>query len=49
MGKSKVDEKVDECIMVVCDRVIKNDILPGEYAATVRALASLVEARAQEH
>ena len=46
MANSKVDEKVDECIMAICDMIINDDVLLGECAATVSALASLVEARA---
>ena len=40
-------EKVDEAIKCVCDKVIEKNISLGEYADTVKALASLVEARAK--
>ena len=41
-----MEEKLDKCIENICNRVIENDFAPGEYAETVKALASLVEARA---
>lgn len=42
----KMAEKVDKSIISVCDKVMKDDFCPDEYAKTVEALASLVEARA---
>lgn len=45
MEGSKIENKVDDCITSICDKVMKDDFVPGEYADTVKALASLVEAR----
>ena len=40
-------EKVDETIKSVCEKVQGNDLCPSEYADTIKALATLVEARAK--
>lgn len=47
MKKHKLAETVDETIESVCDTVKKRELCQGEYADTVKALAALVEARAQ--
>lgn len=41
-----VDE-VDKTIKSVCETVQSKDMVPGECADTVKALAALVEARAK--
>lgn len=46
MQNTKVEDEIDECIISVCGKVRKDEFTPGEYADTVKALALLVEARA---
>lgn len=43
----KVDiiAEVDDTIQTICKKVKSDDVTPGEYAATVAALAGLVAAR----
>lgn len=43
----KVDiiAEVDDTIQTICKKVKSDDVTPGEYAATVTALAGLVAAR----
>ena len=41
-----VDE-VDKTIKSVCETIQSKDVIPGERADTVKALAALVEARAE--
>ena len=39
--------EVDEVIKSICEKIRKSDCTPGEYADTVKALAELVNARAE--
>lgn len=43
----KLEDVVDSTIESICERIQKNDMLPEEYADTLKALAALVEARAR--
>ena len=47
--KSAIVSEVDKTVKSICKRVQKRDMLPEYYAETVKALASLVEARAHMH
>lgn len=47
LKKNKLEENVDEVVESVCENLKKNELCPGEYADTVKALAALVEARAK--
>ena len=42
-------KEVDETIVAVCKKVKENDLYPEECSDIVKALASLIEARAQMH
>lgn len=44
---NKLTDEVDSVIESVCDRIREDNFTTREYADTVRALASLVEARAR--
>lgn len=43
--KVDVIAEVDDTIQTICKKVKSDDVTPGEYAATVTALAGLVAAR----
>ena len=47
--KSAIVSEVDKTVKSICKQVQKRDMLPEYYAKTVKALASLVEARAHMH
>ncbi len=40
-------EEVDKTIKSVCETVQDKNMIPGQYADTVKALATLIEARAK--
>lgn len=40
-------DKVDKTIESICESIQSKDMVPGECADTVKALAALVEARAK--
>lgn len=42
----KVLEKVDETIIFICEKITNEEVALEQYAGTIKALASLVEARA---
>lgn len=46
MSKKKLKKELDKAIHEVCLSVRKNQFVPKDRAETVKALASLVEARA---
>lgn len=46
MGKKKVKRGLDKTIHEICRQVNRNEIMQENRAETVKALASLVEARA---
>ena len=47
LDEATVIENVDKTIIAVSEKIQKNEILPDKYADTVKALATLVEARAE--
>ncbi|MCI5874461.1 MAG: hypothetical protein PUJ55_10815 [Clostridiales bacterium] len=47
MNNEKLIEKVDETIEKVCNEIQKKTAIDEDYADTVKALASLLEARAK--
>ena len=44
--KVALAEEIDATIDAICKKIIKEDVCPGEYAEIIKALASLIEARA---
>lgn len=44
--EEKVLEKVDETIVFICEKIINSKTTLEQHADTIKALASLVEARA---
>lgn len=47
LNEATVINNIDKTIIAVSEKIQKNEIFPGEYADTVKALATLVEARAE--
>ena len=47
LDEATVIENVDKTIITVSEKIQKNEILQDKYADTVKALATLVEARAE--
>lgn len=45
--KNEVLKEVDETIVLLCKKVRQDQVMSGNYAETVKALATLVEARAK--
>lgn len=41
---TKVEDKLDTTIVSVCNAIQNGEIIPGEYADTLKALAALVAA-----